>query len=191
MSIPTTSAVPKVAIKPIAPAPPVRSRPAKPEKRPEIKLSERAEESRFVGPVPLAIALIGLAVTLGFAHRIISKTDDSNFVRARESVNQYELGRPESERNYDSPVYADALADLGKVDPASISAEPARRLTEDINARAELFHRRIAARAEAEKSIVQERIDREKAFDAGRQAALLSQRKTYPECVEGKGGHAH
>lgn len=175
----------------VAPAPPIRTRPARPEKRPEIKLSPAKEESRFVGPIPIAIGVFVLAVTLGFAHRVSSKTDDPNYRHATESLNQYEFERTELERNYDSAIYVEALDALAKVDPGSISADKASALTADINARTELFHRRIAARTEAEQAIQNSRADHDREYLATRQRDLLMPRKDFPECKEGEGGHEH
>lgn len=188
MATPTT---PTTESRPVAPAPPVRTRPARPEKRPEIKLSPAKEESRFVGPIPIAIGVFVLAVTLGFAHRVSSKTDDPNYLHATESLNQYELGLTELQRNYDSSIYAEALDALAKVDPESISADKASALAADINARTELFHRRIAARTEAERAIQNSLADRDREYLATRQRDLLMPRKDFPECKEEEGGHEH
>ncbi len=186
-----THTTPTTESRPVAPAPPIRTRPARPEKRPEIKLSPAKTESRFVGPIPIAIGVFVLAVTLGFAHRVSSKTDDPNYLHATESLNQYELGRTELQRNYDSSIYAEALDALAKVDPESISADKASALIADINARTELFHRRIAARTAAERAIQDSHGDRDREYLAARQRDLLMPRKDYKECEEGDGGHEH
>jgi len=183
--------VPGTASRPVAAAPPVRTRPARPEKRPEIKLSAAKVESRFIGPLPLAIGVIALAATLGFAHRVSSKTEDPNYVQATENLKQYELGRTELERNYDSPIYAEALDDLAKVDPGSLSADKAALLATDIKSRTDLFHRRIAARTEAERAVQDASIDRDREYLRAYQRDLLTQKKVYPECKEGEGEHEH
>jgi hypothetical protein len=188
---PATPTVPGVVIRPVAAAPPVRTRPPRPEKRPEIKLSEAKVESRFIGPLPLALGAIALAATLGLAHRVSSKTEDPNYLMATESVNQYELGLPEPERNYDSPIYAEALDSLAKVDPDSISVEKAGLLATDIKSRVELFHRRIAARTQAELTIQNSRSEIDKEFMRAYQRDLLMQKKSYPECHEGEQAHEH
>jgi hypothetical protein len=190
MAQPSAPAAPGIASKPIMPAPQVRTRPARPAKRPEIKLSERPVESRWVGPLPLAIGLIALAVILGFAHRIISRTEDPHYVQAVGDLRQYETGRTAIELNYDAPVYANALSDLAKVDPGSISVEKAAALADDIKAKTELFHRRIAAQAEEQQAIQQANIDREKEYLDAYQRDLLSIKKDYPECNEGNKAHA-
>jgi len=191
MATPTAPVAPGAAGRMVAPAPPLRSRPPRPEKRPEIKVSPAKEESRFIGALPLAIGLIALAATLGFAHRVISKTEDPNYVQATETLNQYELGRTELERNYDSPIYAEALGALAKVDPDSISAEKATLLAVDIKSKTDLFHRRIAARAEAEKAIQDSGADRDREFLDAYQRDLLTIKKDYPECKEGEDEHEH
>lgn len=187
----TTTTAPGPAIRTVEPAPPVRTRPARPEQRPEIKLSPSKEESRFVGPIPIAIGMFALAVTLGFAHRVISKADDPNYLQAMENLNQYELGLTELKRNYDAPVYIEVLDALAKVEPDSISADKASGLTADINARTELFHRRIAARTEAELALQNSLANRDGEYLAARERDLLMPRKSYQECEEGEGKHEH
>ena len=191
MANPTAPTVPGAAGRPVVPAPAVRTRPARPEKRPEIKLSAAKEESRFIGPLPLAIGVIALAATLGFAHRVSSKIEDPNYVQAKESLGQYELGRTETEKNYDSPIYADALDALAKVDPGSISTDKAAALVADIKFKTDAFHRRINARTEAEKAFQDASIDRNREYLAAYQRDLLTKKKDYPECKEGEGEHEH
>jgi hypothetical protein len=186
-----TPTVPAVTALPVEAAPPVRTRPPRPEKRPEIKLSEAKAESRFVGPIPLAVGLIALVATLGVAHRLLSQTEDRNYVLATESLNQYELGRVEAERNYDSSIYADALAHLADVDGSSSSAEKAAALAADIKVRTELFHRRIAARDQAERAKQEQRGERDKQYLAAREKDLVMPQKNFPECKEGSDAHAH
>ena len=191
MTNPATPNVPGAPGGPVVPAPPVRKRPARPEKRPEIKLSAAKVESRFIGPVPFAIGVIALAATLGFAHRVSSKTEDPNYVRATENIKQYEFGRPELERNYDSEIYAEALDALAKVEPGSISAEKATLLVAEINSRTDLFHRRVAARTATERALEAANINRDREFMAAYQRDLLAQKRDYPECKEGDGKHEH
>ena len=174
------------------PTAPGRARPARPArsvKRPEIKLAAAPEESRWVGPLPLAIGLIALAATLGFAHRLGGKVEDENYARAKESLSQYELGRPESERNYDSSLYQDALAALAKVDHGSISAGPADSLAADIQLKTEAFHRRIRAREAAQSVAQQAYLDRDREFLAAQQRDLLTAVKSYPECKHEESTH--
>ena len=188
---PTSDPAPDVAIKAVEAAPPVRSRPARPEKRPEIKLSAAKEESRFVGPIPLAIGLISLVAILGFAQRLAVKTEDPHFVLAVESLKQYESETIEAQRNYDSGIYADALASLAKVDPNSISGEKAETLVADIKSRTDAFHRRIRARDEAARALQSAQVDREREYLVAREKALLMPRTEFPECEEKEGAHAH
>jgi len=161
-------------------------------KRPEIKLSERQEESRFVGALPLGIGLIALAATLGFAHLVRSRTDDPNYLKAKDSLFQYESGLSEIEKNYDSPIYGEALALLAKVDSGSISAEKAEALSADITFKTDAFHRRIQARTEAELATQNALLVRDQEYLANRERSLtMPQKKKWPECNEGKDGHAH
>jgi len=188
---PTTNAMPGITSRPVEAAPPVRTRPPRPEKRPEIKLTAAKEESRFVGPLPLAIGLISLVAMLGFAHRITSKTEDPNYVQATESLSQYENGKAEIEKNYDSSIYADALASLAKVDPESISGDKAAALVADIKFKTDAFHRRIRARDEAAREAQAARDSREAEYLAARERALVMPQTEFPECEEGKDAHAH
>jgi hypothetical protein len=188
---PTTNNMPGVTIRPVEPAPPVRTRPPRPEKRPEIKLSAAKEESRFVGPLPLAIGLIALVAILGFAHRLASETEDPHYVQAAESLSQYEMGKAETEKNYDSSIYADALASLAKVDPKSISGDKAAALVADIQFKTDAFHRRIRARDEAARALQAARDNRDAAYLAARNRDILMPQKKFPECNEGKDAHVH
>lgn len=174
---------------PTAPGRARPTRPARSVKRPEIKLAAAPEESRWVGPLPLAIGLIALAATLGFAHRLGGRAEDENYVRAKESLNQYELGRPESERNYDSSLYQDALAALAKVDHGSISAGPAESLAADIQLKTDAFHRRIRAREAAQSAAQQAFLDRDREFLEAQQRDLLAPVKSYPECKHEESTH--
>ena len=187
----TANTMPAITSRPVAAAPPVRSRPARPEKRPEIKLSAAKEESRFVGPLPLAVGMLALVATLGFAHRLLSKTEDANYVLAAESLRQYEIGKTETEKNYDSSIYTDALASLAKVAPKSISGDKAAALIADINFKTDAFHRRIRERDEAQRALQASRDNRNAAYLAARARDLVMPQKDFPECNEGKGSHAH
>jgi hypothetical protein len=158
-------------------------------KRPDIKITASRPESRFVGPIPMAIGLVALAAIVGFAIRASGKADDPNFLRAKESLSLYEAGRPEIERNYDSEIYANALADLGRVAPDSISVGPAAELVADIQFRTDAFHRRVRAQEAHNSEILDERRNRDKEFQAAHQRNLLMPRKDFPECKED--GHPH
>jgi hypothetical protein len=192
MAVPHVPTAPQSAVSPATlPAEPGRARPGRPPKRPEIKLSAAREESRWIGPVPLAIGLFALAMILGFAHRYAAKTEDENYAKAKASLDQYELSRTEAERNYDSSLYQDALAALAKVDPGSVSASAAAALAADIQQRTDLFHRRIRAREAAQATAQQVFTDRDKEFLAAHQRDLLTPKKVYPECKEGGQPRAH
>lgn len=188
---PTAGPVPGVTSKPVEPAPPVRTRPERPEKRPEIKLTPAKQESRFVGPLPIAIGLISIVAMLGFAQRLTSKVEDPHFVQATAALNEYELGKSETERNYDSSVYTDALASLAKVDPNSISSEKAAALVSDIQIRTDAFHRRIKARDEAARALQEASDNRDREYLAAREKALVMPQKNFPECKEGEESHDH
>jgi hypothetical protein len=163
---------------------------ARPGKRPAFKVARAQGESRFVGPLVVAIGLVVAAAGAAFALRSVDSTEDPNYVRARESVAVYEGTRPEVERNYDSSVYTEALQSLAKVKPGSASAGPAAELATDLDARVAAFHRRIAKREEAEQEVRQAHDNREQEYRAARQRDLVTPRKDFPECREG-GAHAH
>jgi len=174
-----------------APARARLARPARPAKRPDIKLTAARQESRFVGPLPLAIGVIGLLATLGFAFRFGGKVEDPSYLRARSNLNVYELGRPEAEKNYDSSLYADALTDLAKVEPDSISAGPAAALVADIKFKTDEFHRRVRAREATDEAARQARVTRQDEFMDAHERALVMPIKSSPECEKEEHAHAH
>jgi hypothetical protein len=172
------------------PEPAAPARPAVSAKRPDIKVTAAREEQRFVGPIPLAIGFIALAGVLSMALRAHSRAEDANFVSARDGVAQYELGRSENERNYDDPIYEDALASLARVEPGSNSAGAAQTLSDDIKHKRDLFRQRIRKREEVQAEVQQEVVDRDRESIAAHQVSLLTPKKEFPECKEGA-GHAH
>ena len=190
MTNPTAPTVPVIPPVPGAPARVRPERPARPAKRPDIKLTAAREESRFVGPLPLAIGVIGLLATLGFAFRFGGKVEDPSYLRARSNLNVYELGRPEAEKDYDSSLYADALIDLAKVEPDSISAGPAAALVADIKFKTDEFHRRVRAREATDEAARQARVTRQDEFMDAHERALVMPIKSSPECEKEEHAHA-
>ncbi len=192
MPIPIPPTVPTVSATPSAPSTPAGPATKRPVKRPDIKLTAAKEESRFIGPLPLAIAFIAFLAFVGFALRFSGAVDDPNYLRARDSINVYELGRDEADRNYDGPVYEEGLASLAKVKPDSISAGPAAALIADIKLKSDLFHRRVKARSAAEDEMQRIRRERDQSLMAAQQRDLLTPQKEFPECKEEEvRGHAH
>jgi hypothetical protein len=75
-----------------------------------------------------------------------SSGPDPNLDRARRLVAAYERSRDEAARNYDHPVYREALATLDRVDPESPSADTADRMRARLTSRIRAFRTRQQSR---------------------------------------------
>jgi hypothetical protein len=135
---------------------------------------------------------------LGYASWPREPEPDPNYVRARDAVLTYEIGKDEGALNFDDPVYPEALQTLARVAPESISAPPAEQLVARIRQSMDAFHLRLKARQEgqvAQEEKLQKRFQAE--MMAGTQARLTPHLR--PECIEdedphsppGKDGHGH
>ena len=92
------------------------------------------------------LALVGLLGAVGALAFVLSRGEeapDPHYVRARDSVAAYELGKETDGRDYDHPVYQEALQELALVSPGSVSAAPAERLAGEIRQKIEAFHARM------------------------------------------------
>lgn len=126
-----------------------------------------AASAAFPAAVVVKI-LVFLAVTGLIGYGTMSMRgheEDPHYFQARRILRDYELGKDPASFNYEDPSYAEALSELALVDPGSISARPASDLTNDINARILKFRERIQAD--------NERVDRDRAAEAARNAAIL------------------
>jgi hypothetical protein len=95
--------------------------------------------------VLLAAALIGCIAVVA---RGRLNAPDPHYVAVREMLDDYETTRPEGTRNYGDPVYARALEELARVDPDSVSADPAAALAAEIRGHLEAFQRAQQTRRE-------------------------------------------
>jgi hypothetical protein len=139
--------------------------------------------SRWLIPT-VVIVLAVCAAMLAFSSR--EEAPDPNYVRARDSVAAYELGRELADRNYNEPVYREALEALARVSPDSVSAEPAAHLARAIRQRTDEFHARL--RADEERRLRDARLRRERdEAQARRQLRDRARRwEETPECSEGE-----
>lgn len=125
-----------------------------------------SSSARLKGLVFLALA--GLV-----AYGALSMTwrgEDTHFVQAKRILRDYELGKDPEMLNYEDPAYPSALAELALVDAGSSSAEPARVLAIDINAKVQSFRERV-------KSEAIQRV-RDKEAEEARNAAVLRAQMT-------------
>ncbi len=170
----------------VQPAPALREKRARP---PQIMLrpAEVPRSSRLAVGLSLALAVaggLGAWMTLG------PSAADPHYLTARRLVDTYERGRTPEGRNYNHPVYAQALAELEQVDPSSGSADDAATLAGLIRDGMSAFAKRMQQR-EAQFAAQREkkREADERVFQA-REHALLNPVTSYPECEEGS-GHSH
>ena len=154
------------------------------------------EPPRGGGGGSWGFALAGVllaACAVAFALSFGEEGPDPNYVRARDSVEAYERGRELIDRDFDNPVYQDALKLLAMVRATSISAEAAAQLATDIRRRIDEFHARVQAEQDRIAGEARKRRERQKAFFAAQRRERLLPRVEFPECEhEEKGdGHKH
>ncbi len=176
--------------------PTVNQRPPRPGSavRPQGQRGYSARPGGESGGPGLKLAVAGTLLAmaaLGYSFWAREPEQDPNFVRARDAVATYELGKDEDARNYDDPVYPEALTTLARVAPDSISAQPAEQLAVRIRQSVDLFHQRLKAgrddMAERERKVKMR-------FEADMMAntrARLTPDNGSPECKDEEEGHAH
>jgi len=158
---------------------------------PPVRLSappQRDRKSAWLAAIGVA-SLLGLVALGALALR---DRPDPHYVRATKMVEAYELGKPEPARNYSNDVYRDALAELAQVNSASVSAQPAREMAEDIERRIAAFHARIERRRDDQRAVLDRYREREEINIQRTQHEVAHPQTVYPDCDEGEGaGHTH
>ena len=130
-------------------------RPAEPIRAPRPRPSRPApatppvEAREGIGKLPIVVLLLVVAGAVAFALARHRREADPHLVRARKLVAAYEDGRAPDARDYEHPVYAQALAELERVDPGSVSAAEATSLAGTLRAGAEAQSARALASREA------------------------------------------
>ncbi len=152
------------------------------------------EPPRGGGGGSWGFTLVGVllaACAVAFALSFGEEGPDPDYVRARDRVEAYERGRELIERDFDNPVYEDALTLLAKVSPSSISAEAAAQLATDIRRRIDEFHARVQAEQNRMAEEARKRRKRQKVFFAAQRRERLLPRAEFPECEHEEEGDGH
>jgi hypothetical protein len=140
--------------------------------------------SRSIRKLALLTVTILVALAVVQVLRSRSSRPDPHFVAAKQMIDGYERGRNRAERNYRHSVYTDALSELKRVNPHSISAEPAAALRVRIRTDRMLFEQRGKSSRRNRAAAVEDRRARANVVAAGHVATDLRPPETYPECEE-------
>jgi hypothetical protein len=132
-------------------------------------VSERPAESASF-PIWIVAAVTLAVVAVGYftwnAHR-----QDPDYLRAVKLIANFELAKPPEAINYLDSIYTEALADLDRVDPTSVSARPAAALIVLIRNKQKAFTERLRKN--------QTRIDADRSATTARDEALFEAQKLH------------
>ena len=145
----------------------------------------------------LKVAFVLFLLALG-ANALWSKIQapDPHYLTARKLMLDYEFCKPKKSRKYEHPAYHQALAELGLVNPKSVSAEPAQTLRIELERDITAF-REQQKRINEQLSSARVKTSKKKQIEAqARLHSLVLPQTDFPECEfeeEGSSGgeHAH
>jgi hypothetical protein len=83
--------------------------------------------------------LVGLVLCVLLGRALRPAEPDPHFLRAQQILEEHELGKPQEHLNYGDRVYIEVLDELRRVAPDSISAEPARELSDELGRAVDAF----------------------------------------------------
>ncbi len=138
------------------------------------------------------IALVGVVAAAAFLVPTTAR-EDAHFAAAKAILSQYEQSRPKLERNYNNPIYGEALAHLDQVGKKSPSWNDAQSLAANLRGKIEEFLRRSTQSSQETAARSKELDARNKAFFDAQHRAALQPVPTYAECEHegGKARHRH
>ena len=150
---------------------------------PDIQITPEANgrsRSRMFFIVGLA-AIVGLIVA---AAVLGVERPDPHFVKARQMVTNYEQGKSFERRNYGNQIYQAALDQLVQVDPESVSADPAKQLSDEIrNGMRDFEDRQQQAKAERGLNLEEHQRARQR-IQANNARERANPQTDFPECDE-------
>lgn len=159
---------------------------------PDLHISGTNHRSESRSRVLFLVGLVAVAGTVAAAVVLNADKDDPHYVKARNSVQAYEQGKPVERRNYTNPLYQSALDDLARVDPESISADPAKALADTIRLGIKDFEARQQSRQRSVSTETKKRQTRRRAIVDGILRERANPQTDYPECEdEESDGHDH
>jgi hypothetical protein len=157
-------------------------------KRPkaEFKLSEQSHKDKST--LWVVLGLVAGVVLAGYAAMAWARQPDPHFLMANKLVHDYEIGRAVASRNYNNPIYKQAIGELDLVDPDSISAEPAAELRNEIEQGIGTFLTRTQTRRQdSDKSIEKRRLREANNHKSHRRHVVIPE-KDYEECDHEESG---
>jgi len=129
----------------------------------------------------LAVLVLG---AIGYSTIKNDWRHDPNYLEAKAQIGEYEYGKLDSEKNYSHESYKTAITLLSRVDPDSVSAEPAKALSDDIKDKQARFVKALQARRDSQEQDRQKKLKRKADLAKIQRRDQLNPQTVFPECDE-------